>query len=202
MRSSFPTAFLTFSLLLLVLAGGFALGRLVVGRANLKQAGQFDKLPTPRPEVGAGSPAETAPPSGEVYVPEPSGAAGKESRPQEQAAPPPAEQPGAATPEAGSPPPPPEQPEVMPAPAEGPSASEEKQKRFAIQVGVFVAESGAQQLADELARAGYPARVELGQENGATVYRVVTGRYRTEYAARKAMDELRQEGFPGFLVER
>jgi cell division protein FtsN len=90
----------------------------------------------------------------------------------------------------------------MPAPAEGPSASEEKQKRFAIQVGVFVAESGAQQLADELARAGYPARVELGQENGATVYRVVTGRYRTEYAARKAMDELRQEGFPGFLVER
>jgi len=57
-------------------------------------------------------------------------------------------------------------------------------------------------VADDLARAGYPARVEVAQSDGAKVFRVLTGRYRTEYAARKAMDQLRQEGFPGFLVER
>jgi len=67
---------------------------------------------------------------------------------------------------------------------------------------VFGAQEGAQQVADDLARAGYPARVESSKGDNGTVYRVVTGRYRTEYAARKAMDQLRQEGFPGFLVER
>jgi hypothetical protein len=33
------------------------------------------------------------------------------------------------------------------------------------------------------------------------LYRVLTGRYRTEYSARKALDQLRADGFEAFLVQ-
>ena len=198
----FPTTFLTFSLLLLVLAAGFAVGRLVIGRAYLKSAGQFEKLPISRVQSG-GEATEPDQPVGQGYVPAPverpsetpeetSPAQGP--RPDEQSESPAEEQPSEAAPPARE--------QQEPLPAETPEPTEMKEKRYAIQVGVFELREGAQQVADDLSRAGYPARVEMARGDSETVYRVVTGRYRTEYAARKAMDQLRQEGFPGFLVER
>jgi cell division protein FtsN len=203
--SAFPTTFLTFSLLLLVLAAGFAVGRLVVGRAYIKSAGQFEKLPVPKGEAGDGAAAEVDQATGQGYVPAPEGQNGvTQEQPQPQAKTPDGQTP--ETPDSGTPsdltPPADEQPQADSAPVETPTPAEEKAKRYAIQVGMFESDAGAQQVADDLARAGYPARVEVAQSDGAKVFRVLTGRYRTEYAARKAMDQLRQEGFPGFLVER
>jgi len=200
--ASFPSVFLTFSLLLLVLAAGFAVGRLVIGRAYLKSAGQFEKLPAPKPAGAEGAPIASDLPAGDVYVPEPRGKARTEEG-QESPEGEPAEQPQ-QTPEGQAEPPVPPGQEALPPPpppVEAPR-EEESGKRYAIQVGLFIAEAGAQQVADQLARGGYPARVEVTRGDGGTLYRVVTGRYRTEYAARKAMEQLRQEGFPGFLVER
>ena len=42
-RSAFPTIFLTFSVLLLVFAVGFVVGRLVVAQAYLRAAPKFEK---------------------------------------------------------------------------------------------------------------------------------------------------------------
>jgi cell division septation protein DedD len=199
---SFPTAFLTFSLLLLVMAAGFAVGRLVIGRAYPRGAGQFERLSTARPETAGRPTVETEPPPGAVHVPEE-----KEHRPEQRAEPRPSpaqgeepEPPAAEVPEVA---PTPEEPaEETSVPTEAPG-TEARGKRYAIQVGMFASEQGAQQVADELTRDGYPARVEVTRgEAGGTVFRVLTGRYRTEYAARKAMEQLRQEGYPGFLVER
>ena len=198
--SSFPTTFLIFSLLLLVLAGGFAVGRLVVGRAYVKSAGQFEKWPGPKAEEATAAPAEGELPSGQGYVPAPSRQAAESQSPGKPEAAP-GEQTEQAEPEA-----PPAAsapaPQALPAPAESLQPAEEKERRYAIQVGVFEVEEGAQKVADDLARAGYPAQVESTRRDQGNVYRVLTGRYRTEYAARKAMDQLRQEGFSGFLVER
>jgi cell division protein FtsN len=203
--SAFPTVFLTFSLLLLVLAAGFAVGRLVVGRAYIKSAGQFEKLPVPKGEAGDAGTAEGDQATGQGYVPAPEGQNGDtqdQSQPQAEI---PDEQ-TSETPDSGTPsdltPPADEQPPADAPPAETPKPAEDRAKRYAIQIGMFESDEGAQQVADDLARAGYPARVEVAQNEGAKVYRVLTGRYRTEYAARKAMDQLRQEGFLGFLVER
>ena len=57
-------------------------------------------------------------------------------------------------------------------------------------------------MAEELTRAGYPARIDVTSPGEQTLYRVLTGRYHTEYAARKALAELQREGFSGFLVRR
>lgn len=198
--SSFPTTFFIFSMLLLVLAGGFAVGRLVIGRAYVKSAGQFEKWPGPKAEPAPGAQSESEVPSGQGYVPEPA-----EQTPEPEAAPKP-EAPAPPEKPADNRPEPPStsspEPETAPPPSEPPKQAPEGEKRYAIQVGVFAAEGGAQQVAEELARAGYPAKVEVARVETGTVYRVVTGRYRTEYAARKAMDQLKQEGFPGLLVER
>ena len=201
----FPTTFLTFSLLLLVLAAGFAVGRLVVGRAYLKTAGQFDKLPVPKAGVGAQAGADSDQQVGQGYVPEPAERPSetKKDRPKPEQATPDVDQAPASdqeAPQETAPPAAAKQDESLPTDTTEPS--ETKAKRYAIQVGLFEAADGAQQVADDLTRAGYPARVEPAKGDTGTVYRVVTGRYRTEYAARKAMDQLRQEGFPGFLVER
>jgi len=202
--SVFPTTFLTFSLLLLVLAAGFAVGRLVVGRAYLKTAGQFDKLPVPKAQAGGEGGADVDQQIGQAYVPAPAERpAEAQERPEpEEVAPVEGDEPdpGQETPQEAAPPAAVGQAESLP--TETTEPSETKAKRYAIQVGLFEAAEGAQQVADDLTRAGYPARVEQAGSDTGTIYRVVTGRYRTEYAARKAMDQLRQEGFPGFLVER
>lgn len=201
--STFPAAFLTFSLLLLVLAGGFAVGRLVVGRAYLKTVGQSDKLPIARPQSDSQPGGDYEHSAGQGYVPAPAEPAEARDRQRAERESPPGERPGAPQQDlpsdmmAAT-----DDQRVQPPPAEEPPPEEQPAKRYAIQIGVFGAQEGAQQVADDLARAGYPARVESSKGDNGTVYRVVTGRYRTEYAARKAMDQLRQEGFPGFLVER
>ena len=200
--SAFPTTFLTFSLLLLVLAAGFAVGRLVVGRAYIKSAGQFDRLPIPKADTSGQASVDADQPAGQGYVPEPADQSAKKDD-QSMAEPPVDQDLNAPKDEAP--------PDAAPAsdqqnystPVETPKPGEDKnERRYAIQVGLFESEQSAQQLADDLARAGYPARVDVGKGDNGRVYRVLTGRYRTEYAARKAMDQLRQEGFPGFLVDR
>jgi len=203
--SVFPATFLTFSLLLLVLAAGFAVGRLVIGRAYLKSAGQFEKLPIGKPQTGGQAAAEPDQTVGQGYVPAPAEqSAEPQERPKPQQAAPPDEQPEGLNqdmPAEVAPPSEGQQDQPLPA-EETPKPSEQRERRYAIQIGLFESQEGAQQVADDLARAGYPARVERSAGDSGAVYRVVTGRYRTEYAARKAMDQLRQEGFPGFLVER
>ena len=67
----FPTAFLTFSVLLLVLAAGFVIGRVVVAGAYREAAPEFEKLPP----AEAPGPAELEPQAtlmpGAVHVPPP-----------------------------------------------------------------------------------------------------------------------------------
>jgi cell division septation protein DedD len=74
--------------------------------------------------------------------------------------------------------------------------------RYAVQVGIFSSVQGVRQLEDELRESGYPARTEVEAREGLTVYRVLSGSYPTEYSGRKAVEELRKQGYEGFLVER
>jgi hypothetical protein len=67
---------------------------------------------------------------------------------------------------------------------------------------MFSAIQGARQLEDELREAGYATRIAVEAGDGESRYRVLTGSYRTEYAARKAVEQLRRGGFEAFLVER
>jgi len=208
----FPTAFLTFSVLLLVLAAGFVIGRVVVAGAYRDAAPEFEKLPT------AEAPAEVEPEPqatlapGSVHVPPPTDA------PAESV---PAEAPEEAAPDTGqpetpsdqgplpSPPPattrmpapPPPQPRHEPAPLV-PEAPPTSARGYTIQVGLFTSQEGARQVADDLTRAGHPARIIVERSEVATLYRVLTGQYRTEYAARSAVDQLRQQGFPAFLLQQ
>ncbi len=212
-------AFLAFSLLLMVLAIGFVVGRVMVARMYVGAAPDIQRQSVREPEAMAQIAEERALLPGSVYVPPPAppeepaeemveregpeaeveGDAGGQVRVMEGAAAAPAEAVGVEGPAPAVPiaPPPP-----RPArPTPGSVGEESSQARYSIQMGVFAAREGAREVADELARAGYPARIEVTSTEEQALYRVLTGRYRTEYAARKAMDELRREGFPGFLVE-
>jgi cell division septation protein DedD len=80
--------------------------------------------------------------------------------------------------------------------------AENTTKTYSIQVGVFSSLQGARQVVDDLARGGYPARISPDKRGAQTLYRVVTGRYQSEYAARKALEQLRTEGFEAFLIEQ
>ena len=205
--SGFPTVLLTFSLLLVVLAAGFVLGRVVVARAYLNMVPKFD---TQAPGVSGEETGEGRP--GRVYLPPPvppaqppeeeqaetrkheaeneaeRGGREPESEPQPRE---PAEQRSVEAPQ-------PEEPsrEVRP-----PEPEQAQSRTYSIQVGVFTSRGGARQVVDELARAGFPSRITLEQRGNQELYRVVTGRYRSEYAARKALDQLRSEGFEAFLVQ-
>ncbi len=204
-RGSFPAAFLTFSLLLLVFAVGFVIGRVVIARAYVKAGPDLERRTSAEGQGRQGAtPAPLAP--GQVSLPEP-------EAPPEQGAAPGAEAPSFGP--AGETPPAGErgQAEVpQPSPPEagqpaGPGtgrapAADTGEHRYALQAGVFVSQQGARDLADELTRAGYPARVEPDRSGAQTAYRVLTGRYRTEDAARKEADRLRGEGFEAFVVER
>ena len=81
-------------------------------------------------------------------------------------------------------------------------AEEPSDKTYSIQVGMFTNIQGARQVMDDLTRAGYPSRVAREKRGSQDMYRVVTGRYRSEYAARKALEQLRNEGFEAFLIEK
>jgi len=209
----FPTAFLTFSALLLVLAIGFVVGRVVVAGAYRDAAPEFEKLPAPEaPEQVEPEPREALAP-GSVHVPPPAeapaeilpGEAPEEAAPEagevevspaEGPLPSPTPAPSAARPMPAPPAPQPPREPAPPAP-EAPPASD---RGYTIQVGLFTSQQGARQVADDLARAGHPARIAVERGETATLYRVLTGQYRTEYAARSAVEQLRQEGFPAFLL--
>ncbi len=225
----FPAVLLTFSLLLLVLAVGFAVGRLVVARAYLDRAPKFDLQAAQAPDVSDEGPGERSALPGRVYVPPPVPperpaeegeglvvvepaeeaeggpvASGQPLSPQPQPSqsetsatrsvrPAPVEP--ARKPEPGPTvaQPPPKRPEPAPAPAE---------RVYTIQVGVFASLQGARQVVDELARSGHQARIAPDKKGGQELYRVLTGRYSDEYAARKAVEQLRSEGFEAFLVQQ
>lgn len=231
----FPTILLTFSLLLLVLAVGFVVGRVVVTRLYVDMAPKFERTDALKPS--APQPVAAAAKPGRVYVPPPvppeeapEGVVGEEppleegagvavqpaqERPPQGPAPPsapvqprpqPAGQAGQGQPEPGGRPLVPVQPTPQPStpPVRGTAAPAETEKAtgYSVQVGVFASRQGARRMVDELARGGYPARIEVRRRGTQTLYRVLTGDYKSEYPARQAADQLRREGFDAFLVER
>ena len=229
-HSSLPALLLTFSLLLLVLAIGFVFGRVVVARAYLDSAPKFETDQTDLadvPDVGSGLSDSPAP--GRVYVPPPAPPPtppdgepllpGTEEEEGSETASEQAAEPAASTPPEVREPPappaartesqpsrtdprPPRPPEPKPQPRpQPPPPPPEQSVTYSLQVGVFTSVQGARQVVDELARAGYPARTVPEKRGVQELYRVVTGRYRTEYAARKALDQLREDGFDAFLVQ-
>jgi len=195
---SFATSFLTFSLLLLVMALGFVFGRVVVARAYVRTTADLKKAELPAKPAGAAlTPAGLAGRVGEVEIGEETARMeGPESedlsqgaRPQEAIRPAPREDQENLD-QRGN-------PEAEVAEALAP----EVEIRYAIQVGAFGSEESARKAATQLTRAGYPARIEVDREH--RTYRVVTGRYLTEESAEKARGEFRDEGFPeAFVVER
>ena len=215
-RSGLPTVLLTFSAMLLVLAIGFVVGRLVVARAYMGAAPRIEAQGAGGSELDEG---RSAP--GHIYVPSPATSRPPEDESRERQRPPeePAEAAGSdegAGPSAsegvvapGAPEAPtsaqqearrPEPP--APVAARPQPKGEEVAKTYSIQVGVFSDRQGARQVVDELARAGYPARISPDKRGAEELYKVVTGRYRSEYAARKALEQLRGEGFDAFLIEQ
>ena len=198
-------AFLTFSLLVLAMALGFAFGRVVIARAYIRGVGSLLEQPgTSQPHDQAQAPAST------IFAPSPGGGA-EETGPGGQAT-------GASS-ESAFPEPPPSsdvitdavpqaqgtgaQPETAEAPAEEPAQAGTVDVRYAVQVGVFGSEDGARTTLRQLTRAGYPARIEVDRQSSHTIYRVVTGNYRSEENARKALEQIKEEGFTeAFVIGR
>ncbi len=222
--AGFPAILLTFSLLLLVLAIGFVVGRVVVARAYLDKAPRFDMEAAQAPDVSSEPGRERSAVPGRVYVPPPAppprapdeadmmpgegeGEAGEsisESNPRETV-PSGAESPSATTEAPAAAPEPSGETKPSAAPQPRESAPREKpseERAYAIQIGVFTSRQGARQVVDDLARSGFSASINPEKRGSQELYRVVTGRYRSEYAARKAVSELRKEGFEAFLIQQ
>ena len=192
---SFSSAFLTFSLLLLVMALGFVFGRMVIARAYVKTAAGIKK-------TGGGTV-----PGGQALAA--SGVAGSVGAIQSGQATPPDQ----GAPSEAAPPAPALAEQAAPAPAEetngaaGADAAQtdtfasSEQGRYAIQIGAFGSEASARKAMSRLTNAGYPARIDVDRQR--STFKVLTGRYRTEENARKALGELKQEGFSeAFVVAR
>jgi cell division protein FtsN len=225
----FPAALLTFSLLLLVLAVGFVVGRVVVARAYLDRAPRFDPQAAQAPEVWADVEEDRSSVPGRVYVPPPAPpespaiegeellvvepGAETESRPAETSQPLTVE----ARPESArgerpregpvAPREPRQEPEPEAAPPrplirEAEQPAQPSERVYSIQVGVFASLEGARQVVQQLARSGYQARIVPEKRGDQELYRVLTGRYRDEYAARKAVEQLRADGFEAFLIQQ
>jgi cell division protein FtsN len=204
-HNGFPTALLTFSAMLLVLALGFVVGRVFVARQYMNSAPKFDSASDTGSELDGSSGAP-----GHVYVPKPPSSPREHARKEEDKPDTPATQeaaPGETPVRPTELPPAATEPSVegvreettpTPEPREEPASG----KTYAIQVGVFTMKEGARQASDELSRAGYPGRITPEKRGSQDVYKVLTGRYQNEYAARKALDQLRASGFEAFLVER
>ncbi len=195
-RGSLPAAFLTFSLLVLVFAVGFVVGRAVIARAYVKAGPEIDrqKLPQAEGQEEAKSPPAPLVPSA-VHVPE---------RYQEPETPPPgAEENGVEVDSEGG-----AAPAETAAPSEAgaeqpqPQSAGERPGPYVLQVGAFVSEQGARELADELTRAGYPTTIQPDRSGDQVTYRVFTGHFRTEEEARQEAMRLQEDGFDAFLAQR
>lgn len=194
--------FLTFSLLLLAMALGFVFGRVVIARAYIKGVSTMVKPPEPvAPREQASAPAST------VFVPSRRREAALPVS--EQTAPETVSQTLADEPLPGDEPfqevAPPEEP-PPPAPSEMPAPHREvgdDDVRYAIQVGLFSSEGRARDTLGQLTRSGHPSRIEVDRQPSRTMYRVLSGSYRNEANARKALDRIRGEGFSeAFVVAR
>jgi cell division protein FtsN len=195
------SVFLTFSLLLFVMVLGFIFGRVVIARAYIKGMGTLVKPaepPVTRDQARG--------PVGTVFAPPVEGTApaGQESVLTPDAAPGSPEQ----APEEGAPAPEPPQPEEALSPAPGAAEPETPEPvvrdvRYAVQVGLFGSEDGARDTLRQLTQSGHPSRIEVDRQATRTMYRVLSGSYRNEANARKALDEIRGEGFAeAFVVAR
>ncbi len=190
---SFSSAFLTFSLLLLVMALGFVFGRVVIARAYVKTAAGLKKtgggtVPGGQALAASGVAGSVgALQSGQATPPDqgaqPEGAQ-ETPAPAEQTAPAPSgETSGAAGSDAA------DQPDTSAPTGEG---------RYAIQIGAFGSEESARKAMSRLTNAGYPARIEVDRQRN--TFKVLTGRYRTEENAQQALGELKHEGFSEAFV--
>jgi cell division protein FtsN len=161
------------------MAIGFVFGRVVIARAYIRTA----------PPVGkAQSSSQAGAPAGVLYRPREAQTQTTEEQP--------------ATPETKAAPPeatdvtPPDETPVSPAPPE----TAPQDVRYTVQVGTFESNRSARQMSDRLTRTGRPARIEVDRTQSPTAYRVLTGRYRSESNARKALDQLKNEGFTEAFV--
>lgn len=82
-----------------------------------------------------------------------------------------------------------------------PAASE--MHTFRVQVGTFVSRDNADNLAADLKRRGYSARVKVVESEGRTLYRVQIGEYKNREDADKLSEELSSAGYsPVVVVEK
>ena len=196
-RGSFASSFLTFSLLLLVMALGFVFGRVVIARAYVKTTSGLKKTgEAVRPEGQALARTGAAGAAGEVQsetaatgqVAEGETASDDTAGPNGEGAAPSGEQ-NAAGDNGGL------GSDAVEAPA--PTA----EVGYAIQIGAFESEASAHKAATRLTRAGYPATIEVDRQHN--TYKVLAGRFPTEEEARRALEEVQGEGFPeAFVVAR
>ena len=112
-----------------------------------------------------------------------------------------AETPAAATPVpvTAAPPAPPAPPApVAPAPVAQAAASD---ARYILQAGAFGASTDAEEVKAKIAMLGLSARVEPGQANGRTVYRVRMGPYGTAGELAQAKQKLDGSGLPAVAIK-
>jgi cell division septation protein DedD len=191
---SFSSVFLTFSLLLLVMAAGFVFGRLVIARAYVKTASTIRKAPVPLTPANQGGAPLTPTVTPEVQPGEtPNGAVDQNAPPQDNGATP--DTSGDNATEAGT----------GDGDAADTTSSEQprgngKKSDYQIQVGSFASEESARRTSSQLTRAGYPARIEADRSGSTTSYRVVTGHYDAHDKAQTALGELQRQGFAGAFV--
>jgi cell division protein FtsN len=179
------------SLLLLVMAAGFAFGHFGLGK-GLEDMGVAMQKPPKRP-VQNQLPALQGAPTSPETVPEitpniPLLPGEKRKDPD------PAQKPATAENQPDEPDNNP--PVVEPKPADEGDAGA---VRYSLQVGTYESEDGAQEQADSLTGLGYAARVEA-QEDEKT-FRVLVGSYTSEKSARKIAEELREKGFDAWITQ-
>ena len=199
-QTNIASILLTASVLLFVLAIGFGVGRGVIARAYLRTAPRFEELSTSESEDTAEREVEQQLSPGRVYVPEPAPEELISEAESETAEVAEIEGPGEETSSATAAPGEAPEPGSSPPPGIAPETVRPVQGAYSIQVGVFSEEQGARSLAARLDRAGFAPRIQVDRDEGRARYRVLTGNYQTEYAARGAISQLELEGFEGFLV--
>ena len=193
---SFSSVFLTFSLLLLVMAAGFVFGRLVIARAYVKTASTIRKAPVPLTPANQGGAPLTPTVAPEVQPgATPDGAPDQNAQPPDRGVTPDSSGDNATTEgnDTGS-------GDTADTAAPEQPRGNGKKSDYQIQVGSFVSEESARRTSSQLTKAGYPARIEADRSGSATSYRVVTGHYNSHDKAQTALGDLQKQGFAGAFV--